>query len=180
MALRPGHPGSGCSTKPWWSANPLEMLWPEVDAAFVMSRCRGPPTVRVGLWSSSLPRDPSDGELIPVSRASAARGGRRHDWRLYGLEASDFASHVDRQSSRQGFADPCLPDVRVVMVLFLAALTGTAFGTGVIVGLAIGGSMVASVYACREARRVGVEERPPGTRPEAREEQHRRPGRTQA
>jgi hypothetical protein len=66
------------------------------------------------------------------------------------------------------------------MVLVLSALTGTAFGTGVIVGLAIGGSTVACVYACREARRVGVDERPPGTRPEAREEQPRRPGRTEA
>jgi hypothetical protein len=44
------------------------------------------------------------------------------------------------------------------MVLVLAALTGTAFGTGVIVGLA----------------------RPPGPQPEAREEQPRRPGQTEA
>ena len=44
------------------------------------------------------------------------------------------------------------------MVLILSALTGTAFGTGVIVGLAIGGSTVACVYACRKARRVGAEE----------------------
>jgi hypothetical protein len=36
------------------------------------------------------------------------------------------------------------------MVLVLAALTGAAFGTGVIVGLAIGCSAVACVYACRE------------------------------
>ena len=42
------------------------------------------------------------------------------------------------------------------MVLVLAALTGTAFGTGVVVGLAIGGSTVACVYACREACRVGA------------------------
>jgi hypothetical protein len=76
--------------QPWWSANPLGILWPEVDAAFVMSRCGGPPTVRVSRWSSSLPRDSSDGEPMPVSRASAARGGRRHDWRLYGLEASNL------------------------------------------------------------------------------------------
>ena len=44
------------------------------------------------------------------------------------------------------------------MVLVLAALTGTAFGTGVIVGLAVGASSVAFVYACREARQVGAEE----------------------
>jgi hypothetical protein len=66
------------------------------------------------------------------------------------------------------------------MALVLAALTGTAFGTGVIVGLAVGASTVACAYACREARRVGVEERPPGPRPEAREEQPRRPGSTEA
>ena len=65
------------------------------------------------------------------------------------------------------------------MVLILSALTGTAFGTGVIVGLAIGGSTVACVYACREARRVGAEE-PTSPRPEPREEQPRRPGRTKA
>ena len=66
------------------------------------------------------------------------------------------------------------------MVLVLAALTGTAFGTGVIVGLAVGGSAVACTYACREARRAGVEEKPPRPRPEAREEQPRRPGSTDA
>ena len=65
------------------------------------------------------------------------------------------------------------------MVLVLSALTSAAFGTGVIVGLAIGGSAVACVYACREVRRVGVEE-PPSPRPEAREEQPRRRGRTKA
>ena len=65
------------------------------------------------------------------------------------------------------------------MALVLAALTGTAFGTGVIVGLAVGASTVACAYACREARRVGVEERPPGLRREAREEQPRRAGRTE-
>jgi hypothetical protein len=48
------------------------------------------------------------------------------------------------------------------MVLVLAALTSSAFGAGVIVGLALAGSTVACVSACREARRVGVEERPPG------------------
>jgi hypothetical protein len=41
------------------------------------------------------------------------------------------------------------------MVLVLAALRGTAFGTGVIVGLAVGGSMVVCAYACRDAHRVG-------------------------
>jgi hypothetical protein len=46
------------------------------------------------------------------------------------------------------------------MVLVLAPLTGTAFGTGVIVGLAVGASTLAGTYACREARRVGGEERP--------------------
>jgi F0F1-type ATP synthase membrane subunit c/vacuolar-type H+-ATPase subunit K len=66
------------------------------------------------------------------------------------------------------------------MVLVLAALTGTAFGTGVIVGLAIGGSAVACANACREARRAGVEERPPSAQPETREEQPRPPGRTEA
>ena len=66
------------------------------------------------------------------------------------------------------------------MVLVLAALTGTAFGTGVIVGLAVGGSTVACAYACREARRVGVEERPPRPRPEPRERGPRRPGGTKA
>jgi hypothetical protein len=45
------------------------------------------------------------------------------------------------------------------MVLVLAALTGTAFGTGVIVGLAVGASTLAGTYAYREARRVGGEER---------------------
>ena len=42
------------------------------------------------------------------------------------------------------------------MVLVLSALTGAAFGTGVIIGLAIGGSTVACVYAYREACRVGA------------------------
>ena len=53
------------------------------------------------------------------------------------------------------------------MVLVLSALTSAAFGAGVIVGLAIGGSTIACVYACREARRVGAE-KPPSYRPEAR------------
>jgi hypothetical protein len=66
------------------------------------------------------------------------------------------------------------------MVLVLSALTSAAFGTGVIVGLAIGGSTVAYLYACREACRVGAEERPPRPRPEAREEQARRPRRAKA
>jgi hypothetical protein len=66
------------------------------------------------------------------------------------------------------------------MVLVSAALTSTAFGVGVIVGLAVGGSAVACTYACREARRVEAEERPPRPRPEAREERPRRPGRTEA
>jgi hypothetical protein len=65
------------------------------------------------------------------------------------------------------------------MVLVVTALTSTAFGTGVIVGLAVGGSTVACAYACRKARRVGAEE-PPGPRPETREDQARRPGRTKA
>jgi hypothetical protein len=63
------------------------------------------------------------------------------------------------------------------MVLVLSALTGAAFGTGVIVGLAIGGTTVACVYACRKARRVGAEE-PLSPRPEAREARPREPGRT--
>jgi hypothetical protein len=66
------------------------------------------------------------------------------------------------------------------MVLVLSALTGAAFGTGVIVGLAIGGSTVACVYACRKARQVGAEERASSRRPEPREEQPRRPGRMKA
>ena len=66
------------------------------------------------------------------------------------------------------------------MVLVLATLTSTAFCTGVFVGLAIGGSTVARAYACREARRGGVEERPSGPRPEAREEQPGLPRRTKA
>jgi hypothetical protein len=66
------------------------------------------------------------------------------------------------------------------MVLVLAALTSTAFGTGVIVGLGLGASSVACAYACRKARRVGVEERPPSAQPETREEQPRPPGRTEA
>jgi hypothetical protein len=65
------------------------------------------------------------------------------------------------------------------MVLVLSALTGAAFGTGVIVGLAIGGSTVACVYACREACRVRAEE-PTSPRPEAREERARRPRRAKA
>jgi hypothetical protein len=66
------------------------------------------------------------------------------------------------------------------MVLVTAALTGTAFGTGIIMGLALGASTVACAYACREARRAGVEERPPRPGPEAKEEQPRRAGRTEA
>jgi hypothetical protein len=66
------------------------------------------------------------------------------------------------------------------MVLVSAALAGTAFGTGVIVGLGLGASMVACAYACREARRVEAEERPARSQAEAREEQPRRPGRTKA
>jgi hypothetical protein len=66
------------------------------------------------------------------------------------------------------------------MVLVLAALTGTAFGTGVIVGLAVGGSAVACAYACRESRRVELEERPPSPQPERREEKPRRPGTPEA
>jgi hypothetical protein len=63
------------------------------------------------------------------------------------------------------------------MVLVLSALTGAAFSTGVIVGLAIGGSTIACVCACREARRVGAEE-PPSRRPEARQARPREPDRT--
>jgi hypothetical protein len=66
------------------------------------------------------------------------------------------------------------------MVLVLAALTGSAFGTGVIVGLAIGGATVACAYGCREAHRVAAEERPPSPRPEASEEWPRRPGAAKA
>jgi hypothetical protein len=66
------------------------------------------------------------------------------------------------------------------MVLVLAALTGTAFGTGVLVGLAVAGTAVACTYACGEARRVGVEERPPAPGPEARERKPSRPRRTEA
>jgi hypothetical protein len=66
------------------------------------------------------------------------------------------------------------------MVLVMTALTGTAFGTGAIVGLAVGASTVACAYACREARRAGVEERLPRPGPEAKEEQPRRAGRTEA
>jgi hypothetical protein len=66
------------------------------------------------------------------------------------------------------------------MVLVLAALTGTAFGTGIIVGLGLGASSVACAYACREARRAGVEERPPSSQPETREEQPGQPRRTDA
>jgi hypothetical protein len=65
------------------------------------------------------------------------------------------------------------------MVLVTAALTSTAFGGGILVGLALGASTVACAYACREARRVRVEEGPPKPRPEAKEEQPRRPGRTE-
>jgi ATP dependent DNA ligase domain len=43
-----------------------------------------------------------------------------------------------------------------------------------------GGSTVACVYACREASRVRAEETPPRPRPEAREEQARRPRRAKA
>jgi hypothetical protein len=66
------------------------------------------------------------------------------------------------------------------MILVLAALTGTAFGTGVMVGLAIGGSTVACVYACREARRVETEERLADPRPEPRQGRPGRSGRTKA
>jgi hypothetical protein len=66
------------------------------------------------------------------------------------------------------------------MVLILTALTSTAFGTGLIIGLAVGASSVAYAYACREARRVEAEERPPGPRPVAREEKPGRPRRTNA
>ena len=66
------------------------------------------------------------------------------------------------------------------MVLVLATLTGTAFGIGVLVGLAAGSSTVACAYACREARRVEAGEGPPKTRPGAREEKPGRPGRTEA
>jgi hypothetical protein len=65
------------------------------------------------------------------------------------------------------------------MVLVLAALTSTAFGTGVIVGLGLGGSTVACIYACR-ARPARAEERPPRPQPETGEEQPRRPGETKA
>jgi hypothetical protein len=45
--IRPGHPAPGSSTRPWWSANPLGMLWPEMDPGFVTSGGGngGPPTV---------------------------------------------------------------------------------------------------------------------------------------
>jgi len=65
------------------------------------------------------------------------------------------------------------------MMLITAALTSTAFGTGVLMGLALGASTVACARACREARRAGVEERPPRPGPKAQEEQLGRPGRTQ-
>ena len=55
-----------------------------------MSRCGGQPTVRGGRRSSSLPHDSSDGAPMPMSRGSTARGGRPHNWRLYGLEASNL------------------------------------------------------------------------------------------
>jgi F0F1-type ATP synthase membrane subunit c/vacuolar-type H+-ATPase subunit K len=64
------------------------------------------------------------------------------------------------------------------MVLVFAALTGTAFGAGVMVGLAVGASSVACVYVCRKACQGGAEERPSSPRPQAREEQPTRPGRT--
>jgi hypothetical protein len=67
------------------------------------------------------------------------------------------------------------------MVLIVTALTSTAFGTGVIIGLAVGASSVACAYACREARcRVEAEERPPRPRPEARKEQPGQARRTKA
>ena len=66
------------------------------------------------------------------------------------------------------------------MVLVTAALTSAAFGTGVIMGLALGASTVACARACREARRAGVEEMPPRPGPEAREKQPRPPGRAEA
>jgi hypothetical protein len=56
------------------------------------------------------------------------------------------------------------------MVLVLGTLASTAFGMGVIMGLAVGGSAAACAYACREARRVEAEERPPRPRAEPREE----------
>jgi hypothetical protein len=65
------------------------------------------------------------------------------------------------------------------MVLVLATLTSTAFGMGVIMGLALGASTVACARACREAHRAGVEERPPRPGPEAKEEQPGRPRRTE-
>ena len=34
---QPGHPGSWCSTRPWWSATPLGTLWLKAGAAFVTS-----------------------------------------------------------------------------------------------------------------------------------------------
>ena len=61
------------------------------------------------------------------------------------------------------------------MVLVTAALTSAAFGTGVIMGLALGASTVACARACREARRAGVEEMPPRPGPEA--ERKNSPGR---
>jgi F0F1-type ATP synthase membrane subunit c/vacuolar-type H+-ATPase subunit K len=66
------------------------------------------------------------------------------------------------------------------MVLILTALTSTAFGTGIIMGLALGASSVACAYACREACRIQADERPARPRPETREKQPRRPGRTKA
>ena len=61
------------------------------------------------------------------------------------------------------------------MVLVLSALTSAEFGTGVIMGLALGASMIACVYACREAHRAGVEDRLPRPGPAAKEEQPGRP-----
>ena len=36
-AIPTGHPAPGVRPRPWWRANPLVMLWPEMDAAFVTS-----------------------------------------------------------------------------------------------------------------------------------------------
>jgi hypothetical protein len=66
------------------------------------------------------------------------------------------------------------------MMLVTAALTSTAFGTGVLVGLALGASSVAGAYACREARRARVEEKPPRPGRETTEEPPRRPRPTEA
>ena len=66
------------------------------------------------------------------------------------------------------------------MMLVTAALTSTAFGTGVIMGLALGASTLACARACRKGRRAEVEEGRPGPGPEAKEEQPGQPGRTDA